>query len=103
VPGFVRAARADEIQPGEMRTIEVDGDFVVVLNVAGQFYAVEDVCTHDGGPLGQGTLANGHIVCPRHGAHFDVRTGAALTLPAFEPVPTRQTMVADGEVFVETF
>jgi 3-phenylpropionate/trans-cinnamate dioxygenase ferredoxin component len=103
VPGFVRVARSDEIRPGEKRVIEVDGELVLVVNLDGQFYAVEDVCTHDGGPLGEGVLQDGDIVCPRHGAHFDVRTGAALSLPAFESVPTRQTQVVDGEVFVETF
>jgi 3-phenylpropionate/trans-cinnamate dioxygenase ferredoxin subunit len=102
VPGFTKVARAEGIRPGEKRIFEVDGELVVVVNLDGQFYAVEDVCTHDGGPLGEGSLEDGQIVCPRHGAHFDVRTGAALTRPAFEPVPTRQTLVVDGDVLVET-
>ncbi len=84
MPGFVRVARADEIRPGEKQVVEVDGVLVVAVNLDGQFYALEDVCTHDGGPLGEGELTDGQIVCPRHGARFDVRTGAALTLPAFE-------------------
>jgi 3-phenylpropionate/trans-cinnamate dioxygenase ferredoxin subunit len=101
VPGFVRVARADEIRPGEKRIVDVDGILVVVVNLDGQYYALEDVCTHDGGPLGEGDLEGGRIVCPRHGARFDVRTGAALTLPAFEPVPTYEVRVADGDILVE--
>lgn len=103
MPKFIRVARSDEIRPGEKRIVEVDGELVVVVNLDGQFYAFDDVCTHDGGPLGEGKLEDGQIVCPRHGAHFDVRTGAALTLPAFEPVPTRQTLLEEGDVLVETF
>jgi 3-phenylpropionate/trans-cinnamate dioxygenase ferredoxin subunit len=103
VPGFVVVARADEIRQGEKRIVEVDGTLIVVVNLDGRFYAVEDICTHDGGPLGEGTLQDDQIVCPRHGARFDVRTGAALTLPAFEPVPIHQTLVVNGEVLVETF
>jgi 3-phenylpropionate/trans-cinnamate dioxygenase ferredoxin subunit len=103
VPRFVRVARADEIRPGEKQITDVDGTLVVVVNLDGQFYALEDVCTHDGGPLGEGELEDSQIVCPRHGAHFDIRTGAALTLPAFEPVPTYQVQVVDGDILVEAF
>jgi len=103
VTGFVRVARADEIQAGEKKIVEVDGLLVVVVNLGGRFYALEDVCTHDGGPLGEGELQESQIICPRHGAHFDVRTGAALTLPAFEPVPTYQVRVENGDVLVEAY
>jgi 3-phenylpropionate/trans-cinnamate dioxygenase ferredoxin subunit len=101
VSRFVRVASADEIRPGEKQITDVDGILVVVVNLDGQFFAFEDVCTHDGGPLGEGELQDGRIVCPRHGAHFDIRTGAALTLPAFEPVPTYQVRVVDGDILVE--
>ena len=101
MPRFVRVARADEIRPGEKRIVNVNGTLVVVVNLNGQFYALEDVCTHDGGPLGEGAMEDSQIACPRHGARFDVRTGAALTLPAFEPVPTYQVKVADGDILVE--
>jgi len=103
MPRFVRVARADEIPPGEKLVVEVDGMLVVVVNLDGRFYALEDVCTHDGGPLGEGELEDGQIVCPRHGARFDVLTGAALTLPAFEPVPTYQVQVIEGDLLVEAF
>ena len=100
---YVRVARADEIRPGEKRVVDVDGVLVVVVNLDGQYYAIEDVCTHDGGPLGEGHLENSQIVCPRHGARFDVRTGAALTLPAFQPVPIYEVRVVDGDILVEAF
>ena len=69
------------------------------------FYAIEDQCTHDGGPLGEGKLdgATGQIVCPRHGARFDLRTGAALTLPAIEPVPVYEVRIEGGDILVEAF
>jgi 3-phenylpropionate/trans-cinnamate dioxygenase ferredoxin component len=100
---FVKVARVEDIAPGEKRIFEVDGTLVVVINLDGQFYAIEDVCTHDGGPLGEGRLEGAQIICPRHGARFDVRTGDALTLPAFEPVPTFEVKVEGGDVLVESW
>jgi 3-phenylpropionate/trans-cinnamate dioxygenase ferredoxin subunit len=100
---FVKVARADEIPSGAKKIVEVDGVEVVVVNLDGIFYALEDVCTHDGGPLGEGELAGCQLICPRHGARFDVRTGAALTMPAFEPAPTYAVRVQDGDVLVETY
>lgn len=98
---FVKVARVEEIAPGEKKTVEVDGVEVVIVNVDGELYAVEDVCTHDGGPLGDGKLEGCQLICPRHGARFDVRTGKALTLPAFEPVTTYAVKVQDGDILVE--
>ncbi|MCX7707472.1 MAG: non-heme iron oxygenase ferredoxin subunit [Anaerolineae bacterium] len=100
---FIKVARVEEIAPGEKKTVEVDGVEVVIANVDGEFYAVEDVCTHDGGPLGDGELEGCQLICPRHGARFDVRTGKALTLPAFEPVATYTVKVQDGDILVEAF
>jgi 3-phenylpropionate/trans-cinnamate dioxygenase ferredoxin subunit len=81
-------ARASEIAPGAMRRVLVDGVGVLLCNVDGDFYAVEDVCTHDGGDLDGSALDGPRIMCPRHGAFFDVTTGKALTLPAVIPLPT---------------
>lgn len=100
---YVKVARADEIAPGEKKIVEVDGIEVVIVNLDGAFYAIEDMCTHDGGPLGEGKLEGCQLICPRHGARFDVRTGAALTLPAFEAAPTYEVKVQDGNVLVETY
>ena len=74
---------------------------MLLCNVAGTVYAIEDVCTHDGGELDQGELEGCRIMCPRHGAYFDVTTGAALTLPAILPVETFPVRVEAGEIFVD--
>jgi 3-phenylpropionate/trans-cinnamate dioxygenase ferredoxin component len=100
---FVKVGRAGEIPPGEKRVYDVDGYGVVVANLGGEYFAVEDVCTHDGGPLGEGELQNGHLVCPRHGARFDVRTGDALTMPAFEPIGTYAVKVENGDLLIESY
>jgi 3-phenylpropionate/trans-cinnamate dioxygenase ferredoxin subunit len=103
MPRYVKVARADEIPPGQKKIVEVDGVLVVLVNLDGEFYAIEDVCTHDGGPLGEGELEGHELICPRHGARFDVRTGEALTLPAFEPAPTYEVRLENGDVLVESY
>ncbi len=100
---FVKVARVEDIHPGEKRIYEVDGILVVLVNLDGEFYAVEDTCTHDGGPLGEGEMQNGHLICPRHGARFDIRTGAALSLPAVDPTPTYAVRIQDGDIYVESY
>ncbi len=74
---------------------------VAVVSSEGAFYAVEDRCTHDDGPLGEGALEGGRLRCPRHGALFDVRSGAALRMPAVTPVRTFPVRVEGESVFVE--
>ncbi len=91
---FYEIANVSDLPPGERLFLEVDGAQIVVLNIAGQFYAIGDVCTHDDGPLGDGQLEGYEIVCPRHGAHFDVRTGKAVRLPAVRPTPFYPVRVA---------
>jgi 3-phenylpropionate/trans-cinnamate dioxygenase ferredoxin subunit len=78
----------------------VDGTRIALCNVDGSFYAIADVCTHDGGPLDQGELEGDQIECPRHGALFDVKTGKALTLPAVVPVQTYPVQVDGDDVKV---
>jgi 3-phenylpropionate/trans-cinnamate dioxygenase ferredoxin subunit len=98
--GRVKVARVADIPPGHKKIVEVDGIEIVIVNLDGAFYALEDVCTHDGGPLGEGRLEGCQIICPRHGARFDVRTGAALTMPAVEPAPTYEVRVEGDDIFV---
>jgi 3-phenylpropionate/trans-cinnamate dioxygenase ferredoxin subunit len=78
----------------------VDGRSIALCNVDGEFFAIDDVCTHDGGPLGQGELRGNVIECPRHGARFDVRTGKVLALPAPKPVGTYSVQVEGTEIRV---
>ena len=98
---FIPVASADEIPSGDRLFVEIDAEAIVIFNIAGKYFAIGDVCSHDGGPLGDGTLEAGfEVSCPRHGAHFDVRTGKALTLPAVEDIPAYPVRVVDGEVEV---
>jgi 3-phenylpropionate/trans-cinnamate dioxygenase ferredoxin subunit len=94
---FVAAARTKDIPPGHVRVFTVDGLDVAIANVDGSFYAIDDVCTHDGGPLGEGTLFGDQVECPRHGARFDVKTGRVKALPAVLPVRTYEVKV-EGDI-----
>jgi len=97
---WVAVCPAAELGPGEHRVADVDGTQVAVFNVEGAFYAIEDVCTHDGGQLTGGTVEGGEIVCPRHGARFCIRTGEALSAPAYEPTTALSVRVEDGIIQV---
>ncbi len=90
---------ADVPDPGRV-LVEVDETPVALFHVDGQFYAIDDVCTHDGGPLAEGKLEGCTIACPRHGAKFDIRTGAALTMPATKPTRSHKVKVENGAVYV---
>lgn len=93
-------AAVAEFPPGETRSLEVEGVLIAVINLEGKFYAIENVCTHDGGRLTGGPLCGGAIVCPRHGARFSVKTGEVLAPPAYEPVAIFPVRVAFGRVQV---
>lgn len=100
MPEFTRVADVSEVpDPGKM-LVEVEGDVVALFHVEGRFYAIDDVCTHDGGPLVDGELCGHKIACPRHGAKFDIRTGAALSMPAVRPTRAHVVKVEDGGVWV---
>ncbi len=98
---FTTVTRVEELKPGQVEVFEVGDEFVAVANVDGVFHAFADVCTHDDGPLVEGDLEGCIVTCPRHGARFDVSTGAALSLPAVVPLPTFKVQVIDGEVQVQ--
>lgn len=92
----------DEIMPGTARVVEVGGQSIALCRVEdGELYAIENRCTHDDGPLGEGELEGDRIECPRHGALFDVTTGRAVTLPAIGRVRCFAVSVNDGRVQVE--
>ncbi len=90
------------IAPGEYELLDTDEQAIAVVNVDGEFFAIEDVCTHDGEELTGGPIEDDQIVCPRHGARFCLRTGAALTAPAYEPVRTYPVRISEGMVQVLT-
>lgn len=97
---FVAVAAVTEIPDPGRQVVEVDDRLIALFHVGGEFFALDDVCTHDGGPLAEGELENHTIACPRHGAQFDIRTGAALTLPATQPTVVHEVKVEAGQVYV---
>jgi 3-phenylpropionate/trans-cinnamate dioxygenase ferredoxin subunit len=95
---WVEVTAADEIAEGEVKTFEVEGARIAIARANGDLYAVENVCSHDDGPLGDGTVEGHCVVCPRHGAKFDVRTGEALTMPAVSPIESYPVKEEGGRV-----
>ncbi|MBP8000916.1 MAG: non-heme iron oxygenase ferredoxin subunit [Chloroflexi bacterium] len=101
---FVKVAHIADIPPGERLGYDFEYETVVILNAEGTFYCIADRCTHDDGPLGDGTFdfRRCEIHCPRHGAIFDIRTGEALALPAVRPIPTFAVKIEGDEIWVES-
>jgi len=97
---FQRVIDVGEVPDPGKTLVEVEGEMIALFHVAGRWYAIDDVCTHDGGPLADGELRDHKIACPRHGAKFDIRTGAALTMPAVRPTRAHETRVENGGVWV---
>jgi len=99
---YIRVASIEDICPGESKRVFPErGEYLVLCNVAGSYYAIKDACTHDGGILGFGELEGHLIECPRHGAKFDVTTGEAVNPPAVKPVRTYPVRIHDGDIEVE--
>lgn len=98
---FTTVATTDEIAPGERMVVELGRRWVAIFNVDGQYYAIEDRCTHDDGPLAEGELKNCIITCPRHGATFDIRNGKVLSAPAYVDVPAYDVRVNDNNIQIK--
>ena len=98
---WVDVARVEDFAPGTVRTLEIEGTPIAVFNLDGHYYAIEDVCSHEAETLSDGDLEGAEIICPRHGAHFSIVTGAALSPPAYEPVTTFPVRVEGGMVMVK--
>lgn len=100
---YIKVATVAEIPAGESLLVEVEDVRIALFNLDGQIYALEDVCTHDGGPLAEGEIVNAcEVMCPRHGARFDIRTGKALSFPAFEATNTYAVRVEGTDVLIES-
>ena len=89
-----------DLPNGERLFVEIGDKPIVVFNIAGQYFAIGDVCTHDDGPVGDGDLEGYNIVCPRHGAEFDIRTGKVMMMPAVVDLPAYPVKVEAGNLFV---
>lgn len=98
---YVRVAKKTDLaDPGKM-LVEAGDRLIVLCRVGGEFFAIDDVCTHDGGPLGEGMLDDHTIACPRHGAKFDIRDGRALTMPATHATGSYAVKVEGDDVLVD--
>jgi 3-phenylpropionate/trans-cinnamate dioxygenase ferredoxin subunit len=98
---FVPVGDPADLPNGERLFVQIDEHQIVIFNIAGKLYAIADVCSHDNGPLGDGELETDYeVACPRHGAHFDVRNGYAMTLPAIEDIPAYPVRITDGQIEV---
>lgn len=97
---FVKVAQVRDVPPGEMTVIELDGHLICLANVDGQICAIEDDCTHIGGPLDEGELEGAVLTCPWHLAQFDIRTGRVLRGPARTDLPTYAVRVEGDDILV---
>lgn len=97
---FFEIAPESELPNGERLFVDIGDNPIVIFNIAGKFYAIGDVCTHDDGPLGDGEIEEFNVVCPRHGAEFDVRTGKVTSMPAVVDIPAYPVRVVDGMIEV---
>ena len=97
---FTKVAALSQLSDPGKQVLEVDDHIVVLFRVGQQVYCLEDLCTHDGGPLGEGQMDGHTIACPRHGAKFDVRDGRPLTMPATEPTTVHEVKVEGDDIYV---
>jgi 3-phenylpropionate/trans-cinnamate dioxygenase ferredoxin subunit len=96
---FIPVAAAADLPSGGRMFVEIDSEAIVIFNIAGGYFAIGDVCSHDNGPVGDGEIeGETEISCPRHGAHFDVRTGKALSLPAVVDIPAYPVRLRGGQI-----
>ncbi len=93
-------ANADELLPGAYKVVDVDDVLIAVFNINGEYFAIEDNCTHDGECLTGGDIEGEEIICPRHGARFNIKTGEALTAPAYEPAATFPVRIENNVIQV---
>jgi len=101
MPEFTKVAQLSSLSdPGKL-LVEIDERLVALFHVDGKVYAIDDVCTHDGGPLAEGVLVGCEITCPRHAAKFDIRDGRALTMPATAATASHEVKVDGDDVFVK--
>lgn len=97
---FRAVAAVGEIEPGQRKSVIVDDRALLLIRVGDDYFAIEDVCSHDGQPLTQGPVQDLSITCPRHGARFDLKDGRALCMPATDRIATFAVRVADGQVWI---
>ena len=95
---FLEIAPSSELPDGERLFVEIGGKPIVIFKIAGQYFSIADICSHDDGPVGEGQLNGYNITCPRHGAQFDVRTGKVVQMPAVVDIPAYPVRLMDGMI-----
>ncbi len=101
MPEWIDVAPLNELQAGSRKVVHSEIGPIAVFNLAGELYAIEDICTHDGGELASGRCEGEQIICPRHGARFNIKTGKVLAPPAFEDIDTFPTRIENEIVQVD--
>ena len=101
MPDFVTVAKLSSLADPGRQLVEIDDRLIVLFRVNNEVFALDDVCTHDGGPLGEGELEDHTIACPRHGAKFDIRNGKALTMPATKATVSHAVKIVGDDIMVE--
>jgi len=99
--GFVKVGKTGDLSPGQGKKVEVGGKKIALFNVDGAYYAIDDACTHRGGPLSEGELSGNEVTCPWHGAVFDVKTGNTLGPPATKGVARYNVRVSGDSIELE--
>jgi 3-phenylpropionate/trans-cinnamate dioxygenase ferredoxin subunit len=97
---FVAVGSIDELREGERIFVDIDDKPIMVIKLCGEFLAIADICSHDDGPVGEGAIEGYEIICPRHGARFDIRTGRVMALPAFVDIPAYPVRIVGDQVEV---
>jgi len=97
---FIKVAETKDIQSTKMKAVEVAGENICLVNVEGKYYAIGNVCTHEGGPLAEGTLEGYEVECPWHGSKFDIRTGKVTRPPANEPESTYEVKIEGNDILI---
>ena len=98
---FFQVCKTNDVPDPGRAALEVDNHLIVMIHLDGKFYALDDACSHEGGPLGEGILEGYQLVCPIHGSRFDVRTGKALSTPAVHSISVYEVKVEGNNVFVK--
>ena len=99
---YIKVGEISDINPGQRKLFELDEVTVALFNIDGQYYCIEDMCTHDSGPLADGELTGFALACPRHGALFDIRDGSVLSMPAVVPIPTYEVKIEGQDIYIES-
>ena len=95
---YISVGTISELNDGGRLFIEIDDKSIVIIKIGDKYYAIADICSHDDGPVGEGTLEGYEIICPRHGARFDIRSGKVLALPAFVDIPAYAVRLVGDQI-----